>query len=141
MIVADSSYLVEELLSGGSALERDAVIVPDLAIHEVANAIFVQEHILHKIQDGSIYLGLMFEAIESGLIRTIESSEELIGAAYEVAGRNGAAFYDCLFVAVALSTGQILKTRDEKQKRIYDKELARKPKSSSPTTAGVFGEE
>ena len=113
---------------------EEASVVPDLAIHEVVNALFVQEHVLHRIRDGVPYVRLMYEAIEAKLITVVGGSESLIEDSYEMASRTGSAVYDCVFVVLALSTGQELKTHDEKQKKLYDAEAARRLGSGNSKT-------
>jgi predicted nucleic acid-binding protein len=131
LIVADSSYVVEGLLSGGALFANDRTLVPDLAVHEVANALFVQQRVLKKIPDGTPFIELLFEAIDSGLIRVVAISGSLISMAYEIAARYDAALYDCVFVAVALTTGLGLKTRDERQRKVYEAELGRRRDSTT----------
>ena len=125
MIIADSSFVVGELLSGGTELAGETMVIPDLAIHEVVNALYVQERVLHRIPDGLPYIRLMFEAIDSGMIAVVRSSERLVQGAYEMAARTGSAVYDCVFVFVALSAGQELRTYDKKQMRLFESEAAR----------------
>ena len=125
MIVADSSFVVEGLLNGQAEFEADRFLAPDLLIHEVSNALFVQHRILHRIPDGLPYLKRLFEAIASDSLILVPSSRELARETYEIASRTGAAVYDCVFIALALQNGMQLRTLDSMQTQIFEAEKRR----------------
>ena len=116
--------MVGGLLSARELLQQEPVVIPDLAIHEVANAIFIQEHVLHRIPGGNDYLELLFELIESGNLQVVKSSADLMGSAYEIAAKHHVALYDCVFVALALQFGVELRTIDERQRKVMELERA-----------------
>ena len=94
------------------------MLIPDFAIAEVMNALYVQAGSLHLIEDGRPYLKRLFDIIDTDEIRVVACSEELTAAAYEIASRSGSAAYDCVFVALALASGLELVTRDRRQAEI-----------------------
>lgn len=118
--------MVDRLLEGGAELEAEPVLVPDVAVPEVMNAIYVHDRVLHLIGDGAPYLDRLFRVIDAELIRVVECSRELVLEAYQMASRHGGGAYDCLFVALALRSGARLKTRDRRQAKIMEAEAARR---------------
>ena len=130
MIVADSSYVVDALLSGQADFGKEPTIVPDLAVYEVVNAIYVREKVLGKLDHGLAYLEAFFEILDSSLLEVVGSTWDLMSEAYEIGSRQGAATYDCVFVALALRTGSQLLTRDRRQLTIMEKEVARRREGS-----------
>ena len=125
MIVADSSYVIDYLLSQGTTTGEEQMVAPDLVVYEVANAIFVRERILHLTDSGRRYVSALFKAIDASVIELVDSSEGLMKEAYEIAARNNAAVYDCVFVALSLRSGLHLETRDTRQMKIFELEKAR----------------
>jgi predicted nucleic acid-binding protein len=113
-------------LADGAEFEGESMVVPDIAIPEVMNAIFVQHHVLHLIEDGRPYLERLFRIIDAELIEVVESTKDLILEAYQIAARNRGATYDCLFIALALRTNLQLKTRDRRLAEIMETEKSRK---------------
>jgi predicted nucleic acid-binding protein len=124
-MVADSSLVVQGLLTGQAEFEADRFLVPELVIHEVSNALFVQHRILHRIPDGLPYLKRLFDAIASDSLILVPSSRELALETYEIASRTGATVYDCVFIALALQYGMQLRTLDDKQAQIFEVEKSR----------------
>ena len=112
-------------MAEGAEFEGDSMVVPDIAVSEVMNAIFVQRHVLHLIEDGRPYLERLFRIIDAQLIEVVECTKDLVLEAYQIANRNGGATYDCLFVALALRTNLQLKTRDRRQAEIMETERSR----------------
>ena len=137
-MVADSSIVVEGLLTGQAEFEADRFLAPELLVHEVSNALFVQHQILHRIPDGLPYLKRLFDAIASDSLVLVPSSEELARETYEIASRSGAAVYDCVFVALALQNGMQLRTLDRKQADIFEMEKRRHP-TTAPSGSGAGG--
>jgi predicted nucleic acid-binding protein len=138
LIVADSSYIVESLLASGEEFERDTMVTSDLAIHEVANAMYVQQYVLNTIKDGLAYVDRYYEAVEAGALEVVSTSKALVGEAFEIASRNGEAIYDCIFVALALSLNSELRTIDKRQARIFENERSRRSNDTngSPGSRG-----
>lgn len=125
MIVADSSYIVDALVSEEENLGDEPLIAPSLAVYEVANAFFVREKILRLTGAGERYLDALFRAIDASVIELVDLSEGLMETAYEIAVRNQTAVYDCVFIALCLESGLALRTRDSAQLKILERERAR----------------
>ena len=134
MIVADSSIIVESLLTGQEVFEADRFLAPELAIHEVSNALFVQHRVLHRIPDGLPYLMRLFEAVASDSLILVPSTKELALQTYEIASRTGVTVYDCVFIALALQKGMQLRTLDRKQAQIFESEK-RRHRTTAPSEA------
>jgi predicted nucleic acid-binding protein len=77
VIVADSSYITEGLLSNKELL-KEQIISPELIIYETANTIWKHEYLLKRIQNGQEYLSLLYGLINSGKITVIFPDENLI---------------------------------------------------------------
>jgi predicted nucleic acid-binding protein len=107
------------------------MVAPDLAIHEVANAMYIQQHVLNAVKDGLVYIDKFYEAIEAQALEVVTSSRALVGEAFEIASRNGGTTYDCLFVALALRMDLELRTIDKKQARIFETEKTKRMKKAS----------
>ena len=122
VIVADTSYIVEGLLSNKELLSKDQIIAPELIIYETTNTFWKHENLLKSIQNGEAYLSLLFGLIGSGRITIVSSDENLIQNAYAAAKRNGITPYDAIFVCLAVKLGIVLKTLDRKQEEVYEKE-------------------
>jgi predicted nucleic acid-binding protein len=129
--VADSSYLVEALLAAGDEFDDETMVTPDLATHEVAEVLYVQERLLNAIKDGHAYVDKYFEAVEARALEVVSSSKALVGEAFEIASRNDGTVYDCLFIALALRMNLQLMTIDKRQARIFESEKSRSVKETS----------
>jgi predicted nucleic acid-binding protein len=129
--VADSSYLLESILAAGEEFEGETMVAPDLAIHEVSNALYVQQYVLNSIKDGLVYVDKFYEAVDAHALEVVNSSRALVGEAFEIASRNGGTTYDCLFVALALRMNLELKTFDKRQARIFESERSWRMKGAS----------
>jgi predicted nucleic acid-binding protein len=108
------------------------MIVPDIAVPEVLNAIFVQHQVLHLIDDGLPYLEELFKIIDAELIEVVDCTKDLVLEAYQIAARNGEATYDCLFIALALRLNLQLKTLDRRQAEIMETERSRNGEGGDP---------
>jgi len=126
LIVADSSYIVDALLSGQKDFGKEPTIVPELAVYEVVNAILVRERVLRNLDHGLAYVKAFFEILDSSLLEVVGTSGDLMSEAYEIGSRQGEAIYDCVFVALALRTGSQLLTRDRRQLDVMEREKARR---------------
>ena len=126
MIVADSSFVVDALLSNEAGFGREPTIVPELAVYEVVNAIYVRERVVGRQDHGIAYLRAFFEILDSSLLEVVGATGDLMSEAYEIGTRHGAAIYECVFVALALRTGSQLLTKDRRQLAILEKETARR---------------
>lgn len=120
--MADSSFVVEALLGEGSEFEGEPLTVPDIAVAEVMNALYVQHHVLHLIEDGAPYLERLFKIIDVGAVQVVPSSIDVVLDAYQMASRHRRGTYDCLFVALALRSNSQLKTKDKGQAKLMEEE-------------------
>lgn len=113
---------MEGLLERSDFFEEDAIVTSDLAVHEVANSLWVQQVLRRSITEGPRYLVEFFGLVDSTKIQLVRTGEELMREAYSISLRNKATAYDSVFVALSLQTGLPLKTLDEKQMGIFLKE-------------------
>ncbi len=131
-MVADSSYVVDRLLRKRAEFVEEQFMAPDILVPEVVNAILVQQRVFHRLEDGLPYMEAFFDAVDVDSLRLVKVTGSLAGEAYEIALRNNEAIYDCLFVALALSYGEGLKTNDRRQARVYEKELEVRGRGDAP---------
>lgn len=101
-------------------MSRNQIVTPQLAVYEIANAIWKQEHLLKKIADGKIYLGYFYGLIDSGKIAVVYPNKNLIYESYVMARANDFSLYDSIFICLALKLGLNLKTLDKRQAEIFD---------------------
>jgi predicted nucleic acid-binding protein len=113
--IADSSYIVEGLLKRSDFLEEDFLLTVDLAVYETVNSIWKHQCLLKDLKDGSPYVSVLQELIESGRIRVIRPGKELMEKAYSLATKHRRPIYDTVFVAIALQLGLELATFDKHQ--------------------------
>lgn len=92
-----------------------------MAVYEVANAIWKQECLLKKFQDGQVYLEHFYGLIDSGKITLLYPNENLMQESYRIARAQGIAMYDSIFICLAIKLGLNLKTLDQKQDEIFRK--------------------
>ena len=119
-LVIDASVLVPALVPQSQTenairwLEHvDPLIAPDLIYVEAANALWkyaVFEN-MAEVDVDRAYMAMQTEAIE------IIASRDLIGPALALARRLRHPVYDCMYIALAESTGAILVTGDRRQLR------------------------
>jgi predicted nucleic acid-binding protein len=118
--VADSSVIAEALLKNKNVLEReDTIVTADLALYEVANSIWKNQFLLKTIEEGSGYLSLLLDLVESGTIVLIRPDLRLLGRAYEIAARERIPIYDAVFLALALELGVELRSLDGRTMKIF----------------------
>ena len=126
MIVADSSYIVEGLLNKVELIkEHDQIVTSELAIFEVANALWKRERIFKDLDDGLPYLSIFYGWLETSKILLVGSGHGLLQDSLLIARRNAVSPYDAVFVALALRTGLRLMTFDQKQSAVMRKESRR----------------
>ena len=107
------------LLENHSLLDNEQIVAPDLAVYEVANAVWKRENLLKNLENGLEYIAIFFGFIESGKIAILPSNEILLQESYKIAKRSGVTLYDAVFVALALEFGLPLKTFDRAQSRAF----------------------
>jgi predicted nucleic acid-binding protein len=117
-------------------MKREPILTPDIALPEVLNALFVQQHVLHLIDNGPEYLDALCDFVDAGQVRIVKTSRELLQDAYRIAARNGGATYDCLFIALALSAHLDLRTKDQRQGRVMEAERSRTKGHETKAGAG-----
>ena len=125
MKVADSSYMVEGLLRRKELLEEDILITIDLALYEVANAIWKHQFLIKDLDDGNPYVSILYGLIDSGRIRVIRPEEELMKRGYSLAAKSRRSIYDAMFIALALELTSDLATFDKSQAELLQKEIGR----------------
>ena len=118
MIVADSSYIIEGLLTNSSLLKDQQIITPELAFYEVANAIWKHETLLKDIKNGKAFLNIFNELVQNKTIHLIRPDNNIIQNAYILATKKNTSFYDTIFVALAHDLKLELKTYDKKQPQL-----------------------
>jgi len=121
--VADSSFIVEGLLKRKELLEEDFLITVDLAVYEVVNAIWKHQFLMKDLNDGPTYVSILSGLIESGRIRVIRPSPELMQRGYSLAGESRRSVYDTIFVALAIELASELATFDKSQAALLGREV------------------
>jgi len=111
-------------------------LVPDLAVYEVVNALYVQQDVLHIIDDGLPYIDALYDIVGADVLHVVASSRDLLRDAYSLAARYGGGTYDCLFVALALRADLELRTHDRRQARIFEEEKMRLERDSGARDSG-----
>jgi predicted nucleic acid-binding protein len=124
VIVADSSYIVEGLLTDRSLLRQDRIVAPDIAVYEAVGAVWKHEQVLNKIKEGKMFLSALTDLIRTGDLLTVEPNERLLLDAYGVAIRHRIHPHDAVFIALAIENGLELKTLDADQRRAYEDEAS-----------------
>jgi len=121
--VADSSFLVEGLLKRKELLEEDFLITADLALYEVVNAVWKHQFLLKDLDHGQTYISILYGLVESGRVRVIRPTPELMNRAYSIAGENNRSVYDTIFIALALELSLELATFDKRQAELFEREV------------------
>ena len=123
MRVADSSFLAEGLLKRKELLEEDFLITADLAVYEVVNAVWKHQFLLKDLDHGQAYISILYDLVESGRVRVIRSTPEIMKKAYSIAGENNRSIYDTLFIALALELSLELATFDKRQAELFRRQV------------------
>jgi predicted nucleic acid-binding protein len=123
--VIDSSALAKLLLKeeGWKRVEEIIVEKPftlDLAIKEVANAIWRRVVLLHDIDIEKV-LTLLNHLLELKKVLRVEPQDQYIVQAFTIALENNIAVYDALFIAQAMIKKATLITSDKRQFDIAQK--------------------
>ena len=123
--VIDSSALAKLLLKeeGWKRVEEIIVEKPftlDLAIKEVANAIWRRVVLLHDIDIEKV-LTLLNHFLELKKVLRVELQDQYIVQAFTIALENNIAVYDALFIAQAMIKKATLITSDKRQFDIAQK--------------------
>ena len=130
MIVADSSYIAEGILTDIRMLRSERMLAPSLAVYEVAGAIWKHQAVLGRILEGEKFLRVLSDLLRTNELLTIEPDVGLLLDAYAIAVSQRVHPHDAIFVALALRNGLELVTLDDAQKRVY--EGARSPGRVGP---------
>ena len=123
MRVADSSFLAEGLLKRKELLEEDFLITADLAVYEVVNAVWKHQFLLKDLDHGQAYVSILYDLVESGRVRVIRSTPEIMKKAYSIAGENNRSVYDTIFIALALELSLELATFDKRQAELFRRQV------------------
>lgn len=97
----------------------------DLAVCEVINSIWKHQHVLKDLSDGLPYVSILYGLMESGKIRIVRPTQDLMERSYSIATRNRATVHDAVFIALALESGLELMTLDRRQAAIMRNEAGR----------------
>ena len=81
-------------------LANEQIVTPDVAVYEVANAVWKRENLLKNLENGLQYIVIFFGFIESGKIVVLPSNENLLQESYKIAKRSGITLYDAVFVGL-----------------------------------------
>ncbi|UZK69841.1 type II toxin-antitoxin system VapC family toxin [Sphingomonas sp. S1-29] len=117
MLVIDASVAVKWLVEepGSEAAEKilgdpRALVAPDWIVAEVANAL------LNKVARGEMTAGDASEGVETlpRFFHDLYPAERHIASAMQLALTLQHAFYDCLYLALAIDVGAILVTADKR---------------------------
>lgn len=122
MNIADSSYLIEGILHDAVLLENEVLVCPDLALHEVLNAIWKHETLLHDLMDAREYVELFLDLISHESVHLVRPDTKLLNYTYRFSLRHGMTIYDCVFIALALQLKTELATFDGKQSALLNEE-------------------
>jgi predicted nucleic acid-binding protein len=106
---------VEGLLKNKELLSKDHLVSPELALYEVANAIWKHEHLIKDLDNGTPYISIFYGLVATGKIILISPDESLMQQSYLIAKRNDITMNDALFVALATKLGLTLRTFDKIQ--------------------------
>jgi predicted nucleic acid-binding protein len=119
--VVDSSYLVEGLLKRKELFEPDILVTLDLAVCKVSNSIWKHEFLLKDIKSGLDYLSILAGLVESGRIKLVHVSKDILERGYLLAAETKRSVYDTLFVALALELSSGLSTYDRRLVELFNK--------------------
>jgi len=122
MKVADSSYLFEGILRDTRLIENETFVTPDLAVYEVANALWKHETLIRDVKNSSPYLAILVELIENRNVELIRPDRKLLDETYALSPKHKMPIYDAVFVALALELDLELKTFDQIQAKAYSRE-------------------
>jgi predicted nucleic acid-binding protein len=103
-------------------LVNEQIVTPDIAVYEVVNAIWKQEKLLKKVDNGKQYIAIFHGLIDSGKITVLPPNESLMQSSFLLAKQNNIRIYDAVFIALALQLNLSLKTLDMAQSRAFDSE-------------------
>ena len=125
-IVADTSYVIEGLLSNFSLIrQHENIYFLIYSVSEVVNAIWKSQILLKQLsqEEANGTIAFFFRLILSDNIRLLDLEQEDFMAAYIIATKTRLTVYDTSFIVLADKIGLELKTFDKKQARIYQQQL------------------
>lgn len=103
-------------------IEAEEVIVsPDIMLYEVVNTLWKQQFLLKRVEDGTGYISVLFDLVDSGSIVLVRPDLPLMNKAYEIAGKEKVTLYDAVFLALALETDLELKSLDKSMINVFDR--------------------
>jgi len=91
-------------------------------VYEVANSIWKHQFILKDIEEGTSFLSIFYELMESGAISIIRYTKRMLIQTYALAEKHKIAVYDATFLHLALETGLEFKSLDARLLRIFNSE-------------------
>ena len=125
-IVADTSYVIEGLLSNFSLIKQhENIYFLIYSVSEVVNAIWKSQILLKQLsqEEANGTIAFFFRLILNDNIRLLDLEQKDFMAAYVIAAKTRLTVYDTSFIVLADKIGLELKTFDKKQARIYQQQL------------------
>ena len=122
-IVADTSYVIEGLLSNFSLIrQHENIYFLIYSVSEVVNAIWKSQILLKQLsqEEANGTIAFFFRLILNDNIRLLDLEQKDFMAAYVIAAKTRLTVYDTSFIVLANKIGLELKTLDKKQARIYE---------------------
>ena len=124
-IVADTSYVIEGLLSNFSLIrQHENIYFLIYSVSEVINAIWKRQILLKQLsqEEANGTIAFFFRLILNDNIRLLDLEQKDFMAAYVIAAKTRLTVYDTSFIVLANKIGLELKTFDKKQARIYEQQ-------------------
>ena len=124
-IVADTSYVIEGLLSNFSLIrQHENIYFLIYSVSEVINAIWKRQILLKQLsqEEANGTIAFFFRLILNDNIRLLDLEQKDFMAAYAIAAKTRLTVYDTSFIVLANKIGLELKTLDKKQARIYEQQ-------------------
>jgi predicted nucleic acid-binding protein len=124
-IVADTSYVIEGLLSNFSLIrQHENIYFLIYSVSEVINAIWKRQILLKRLsqEEANGTIAFFFRLILNDNIRLLDLEQKDFMAAYVIAAKTRLTVYDTSFIVLANKIGLELKTFDKKQARIYEQQ-------------------
>jgi predicted nucleic acid-binding protein len=116
--VADSSYVIEGILRDSTLLQNESLVCPDLALYEVANALWKHATLLRDLRDAQERIELLSGLVSNERVQLVRPDQKLLNETYALSVKHRLTVYDCVFIALALQLEMELATFDSKQSTV-----------------------
>jgi predicted nucleic acid-binding protein len=120
--VADSTYLLEGILSNAGLFENETFVSPDLVCYEVVNAVWKHDTLLRDLKNPEERIELFLELVSNGSVQLVRPDRKLLNQTYALSAKHEITIYDSVFIALALQLNMELATFDSRQSTILRKE-------------------